>query len=47
LTLSLNASLVNCTGVTFPASVGLSKKAFLGLRRVSTTWYLLAYVVQP
>jgi hypothetical protein len=47
LTLSLNASIVNCSGATFPASVAINKRAFLGLRCISSTWYLLAYSVEP
>lgn len=47
LTLSLNASIVNCSGATAPFSVGSGKKAFIGLRPISSTWYLLAYSVEP
>ena len=45
--LSLNGSIVNASGATFPVSIANGKTAFLGLRNRSSVWYLLAYSVEP
>lgn len=45
--LTINAAIINCTGVASPMAVPANKKLFLGLRSIGTTWYLLAYGIQP
>lgn len=44
--LTINASILLTTGITSPIAVAANKKLFLGLRYVSSTWYLLASQVQ-
>lgn len=44
--LAINASILLTTGITTPIAIASGKKAFLGLRCIGTTWYLIAATVQ-
>jgi hypothetical protein len=44
---SINAAIINCTGVTAPFSVATAKTLFLGLRYRTSAWHLLAYAITP
>lgn len=46
-TISLNAAIVNCSGVTFPLSLAANKRWFGGFLISGTTAYLLSSAVQP